>query len=123
AAGVEVVHPAAAGGGDDLAVNAEAVVPAHAGLDEMAVGHSLHGGARAVVVVPADVADELFLEAIAIEQQLVRLDGVDAKLHRVAGAAPLRPGVAEQAVGQEAEMDRGAAKGDADTLGAEAGLA
>src|SRR5207244_3638032 len=76
-------------------------VPLRAGLRVVAVGSDLHCGARAVLVKPADRADQLFLAPVTPHGELVRLGGVDAELRCFARADPLRPGVPQQAVGEE----------------------
>src|SRR5262249_54362833 len=87
------------------------------------VGKGLHAGSWAVVVVPADIAHELLAQTVAPQPELVRLDGVHAELDAVAAAAPLRPRVAQQAVGQQPERHRAVADGGAHPLGTEPGPA
>ena len=107
--GAEVVQAAALGGRDVLRVRRAVVadlVPLHAGPGVVAVGGDLHRRARAVLVEPAEAADELRRPPVAPQLQLVRLDRVDAELAGLAAADPLGPGVAEQAVGKEPELVR-----------------
>ena len=63
------------------------LVPRNAGLRVVAVGRDLHHGARAVLVVPAETADELLFPAVAPEFEFVLLDGMNAKFGLFAGAA------------------------------------
>src|SRR5262249_12696486 len=94
--GGEIVEAAARRGGDVLLVRGADVadaVPGDAGLRVVAVGRDLHGGAGAVLVVPAESADELLVPAVAPQGELVLLDGVDAELALLAGPDTLRPGV------------------------------
>src|SRR5207248_1148308 len=99
------------------------LVPGNAGLRVIAVGGDLHDRARAVLVVPAQAADELLLPAITPQLQLVRLDRCDAKLRRLAGAHALGPGIAVQRIGHEAKVIRlPRLRRHAHALGAEAGL-
>src|SRR5205823_14911187 len=116
----KVIETSARGGQNDLPVQSETVVPAHARLDKMPIGQRLHAGARTVIIVPADVAYKLFAITIPPQTELVGLDRVDAKLHRVAAAAPFGPGIAEQAIGEQPKMDRPRiAKRDVHAFGAE----
>ena len=64
------------------------------------------------------------LDPVSPELKLVRLDGMDAELGLLAGLDPLGPGVAEQAVGQQAELIGRLSRRDlhAHALGPEAGL-
>jgi hypothetical protein len=87
-------------------MNAKAVVPGDAGLDEMAVGYKLHASARAMVVKPTDVAQIILAQAVAPQGQLVGLDGMDAELDGVSALAPLRPCIAEETIGEKAKMRR-----------------
>src|SRR5262249_3312918 len=124
-AGVEVVQAAVRRGGDVLLVGGASVadlVPLDAGAGVIAVGRDLHGRSRTVLVVPAEAANQFLAPAVTPQRQLVLLDGVDAELALLAGADALRPGVAEQAVGQQTEMVRSRqGQRQADALGAEAG--
>src|SRR5262249_12447903 len=75
-----------------------------------------------VVVIPADVADELLGQTVAPEAELVRLDGVHAELDGIAGAAPLWPRVTEQPVREEAEMEGFFSQCRLHALGSETGM-
>src|SRR5262249_46589466 len=102
----------------------EAVVPGDASLDKMAIGQDLDRRPRTVVIVPADVTDELLVVAISPQAKFVRLDSMDPELDGVAGPAPLRPGVAKQAIRKQTKVHRpGIRKRGLHALGAEARLA
>ena len=114
--GVEVVQPGALRGGDELPVVGAGVadgVPAHAGLRVIPVGGDLHGGARSVLVEPADGPHELLLPPVAEQLELVRLAGVDAEFRLLPGADAPGPGVSQQAVGEQPELE-GPPFGDGD---------
>ena len=100
-------------------------VPLDAGLRIVSVGRDLHGGPRAVLVKPADLADELLADAISPEAQVIGLDRVNAELGLLACLQPFGPGVAEQTVGEQTKLV-GLAQLSCDlqlnALGAEAGL-
>src|SRR5262249_54091456 len=53
-----------------------------------------------------EAADELLAQAIAPQLELVGHDGMDAELTGLAALHPLGPGVAEQAVAEEAKVMR-----------------
>src|SRR5437763_10789815 len=97
---MKVIKPAACRRFDDLLMQPRAVVPLHAVLDEEAVGQELHTGTRAMIVVPADVANELLVQAIAPQPKLVCFDGMHTELHRLTTTAPLGPGVAKHRIRQ-----------------------
>ena len=87
-------------------VGVAVLVPGDAGLGVVAVGRDLHRGPRAVLVKPAEAADRLLFRFRTARDSTVGLDRVDPKLGLLAGLDPLGPGVAEQAVGQQAEVMR-----------------
>src|SRR5262249_27103867 len=91
---------------DDLPMEPKAVVPVHAGFDEMAIGYNLHGRPWPVIVIPAQIANEFLANAVAPESKLVRLDRMHAKLDPLPHPAPFRPGVTQQAITQQAKVDR-----------------
>src|SRR5262249_23592531 len=80
------------------------LVPLGPRLRVIAVGRDLHRRPRAVFVVPADGAHQFLLVAIPPKRELVLLDRMHAKLGFLAGSHPLRPGIAEQAIAQQAEV-------------------
>ncbi len=125
-AGVEVVQTGRRRRLDELPVVRTAVadlVPGHAGLRVIAVGSDLHDGARAVFIVPAQAPHPLLAPAVAPQLQPIRFDRVDAELGPFAGADALGPGVAEQAVGEQAEVIRlSRPRRQTQALAAEAGL-
>src|SRR5262249_4297960 len=121
---VEVVQTGFLGGLYGLPVQSEAVVPTDAGLDEVRIGQRLHYRAGAVIVEPAQTANEFLAIAVTPQFQFVRGDRVDAELHSVAGPAPLRPGVPEEPIGQQAKLDwLVGCDGDTNAFGAVTGFA
>ena len=107
ALGVEVVEAGAFRRCDVLLVVGARVadrVPLDAGLGVVPVGADLDGRARPVLVVPADGSHERLVDAVAPQRELVRLGRVDAKLGELARAHGLGPRVAQQALGQQAEL-------------------
>ena len=126
-AGMKIVKARPLGGHDILVqgrVGVAELVPGDAGLRVIAVGRDLHRGPRAMLVKPTQAADELFLETIPPETQVIGLDRVDPELGHLASLDPLGPGIAEQAVREQAKLIRRLARSDLDphALGAEAGL-
>ena len=79
-------------------------VPLDAGPGVVAVGRDLHGRARTVFVVPADVPDVLLLPAVPVQCELVGFHRVHAEFGFITGADPLGPHVAQQAVPQQPEL-------------------
>jgi hypothetical protein len=59
-----------------------------------------------MLIEPADGADQLLLPAVPPELQLVSGVAMHAELRRLAALYPLRPGITEQAVHQQAELVR-----------------
>lgn len=81
-------------------------VPGDADSGVVAVRAELHGGLWAVFAKVAEITEELGFQAVSPEDELGGLDRVDPELGAVAGARPLGPDVAEQAVGEHAELVR-----------------
>ena len=107
--GVEVVEARAFRRGGELFVRRAGVaklVPHYPGLGVVAVRGDLHGGARPVLVEPAQWADVLFLPAVAPQIEAVGFERVDAELGLLACLDPLGPGVAEQLMREQAEVVR-----------------
>ncbi len=105
---VKIIKSRPLGGRDVLCmlrVGVAVLVPLDAGLGVVAIGRDLHGRPRPVLVEPADLAATSF-PAVAPQVELVRLDRMDAELGLSHRPHPLGPGVAEQAVGQQAELER-----------------
>ena len=85
-------------------VGVAVLVPLDAGPGIIAVGRDLHRGPRAMLVEPAEAADELLLDPISPEGELIRFDGMDPELGLLAALDPLGPRITEQAVRQQSEM-------------------
>ena len=126
-AGVEVVEPRSLRGGDDLPHGLAVVavlVPLGAYLSVIAVGGDLHIGARAMLVEGADTADEFLVGAVAPQLEAVFDHGVNAELGALAAFDASGPHIAEQAVGEQAEVIGLVGVGlHLDDLGAVAGAA
>ena len=90
-----------------MRVGVAVLVPRDAGLGVVAVGRDLHRGPRAVLVEPAEAADELLLAAVAPEARACTARPNGRGTRPVSpDRDPLGPGVAEQAVGEQPELMR-----------------
>ena len=126
--GVEVVQARLRSGAATYCLMVRAgvaeLVPLDAGLRVVAVGRDLHRGPRAVLVEPAEAADELLLPAVAPQLELVRLDGVDAELRlpRRRGPTSARRSRAARRTSRRKWCGVGAGSDHAAELRPEAGL-
>ena len=122
--GMEIVETRARRPGHQLGMVRAAIaglVPLDAALGIVAIGRNLHDGAWPVLIKPAQQLHKLPFPAITPEAEAIGFGGMDTKLGPFPRLHRPRPDIAQQTIGQQAELiGPGRVNRHGDTLGTKA---